>query len=122
MAKAIKCDRCGKCFDPCHMEGLMCTFRNPFFRSSEDMWHTTVARYMYDDADGYVDLCPDCAEMFEAFMSGCDIPQKINPDIYVHRTPSVSDWLKDNPVTNLKETFEKLFDDFEDDMKGKKDE
>lgn len=76
MANARKCDRCGKCFDPLHMAGMMCRFRNPVFQNSNDIREGVVGKMMLNDPDGFVDLCPECAEMFDAFMCGCDLPKK----------------------------------------------
>lgn len=76
MANARKCDRCGKCFDPLHMDGMMCRFRNPVFQTSNDIREGVAGKMMLNDPDGFVDLCPECAEMFDAFMCGCDLPKK----------------------------------------------
>lgn len=73
MANARKCDRCGKCFDPLHnMEGMMCRFRNPVFQNSNDIREGVVGKSMLNEPDAFVDLCPECAEMFDAFMHNDD--------------------------------------------------
>ena len=75
MANAKKCNRCERCFDPLKMEGMMCRFSNPIFQSSDDIRANRVgARLINDSPDAYVDLCPECAEMHEAFMCHGDIP------------------------------------------------
>lgn len=76
MANAKKCDRCEKCFDPLHMSGMMCRFKNPFFQNSNDIREGVIGKFMLSDPDAYVDLCPECAEMFEAFMCFSDLDSK----------------------------------------------
>ena len=77
MANARKCDRCEKCFDPINMTGMSCRFRNPIFQTSNDIREGVVGKLMVNDTpDAWVDLCPECAEMFEAFMCGAEPPAK----------------------------------------------
>lgn len=72
MADAKKCDRCGKCFDPYHMDGDACQFRNPVFTNSESLKEMKRAGFLYEDAgpDTWVDLCPTCSGAFVIFMNG----------------------------------------------------
>ena len=77
MANARKCNRCGKCFDPLNVAGMIGRFENPIFQSSADVREQKVSKRLIEGEapDVYVDLCPECAEMFEVFMSGCDLPE-----------------------------------------------
>lgn len=69
MANARKCDRCGKFYDPFHMEGMTCRFKNPMFQNSNDIAEGLIGKLMMNTSpDAYVDLCPGCAELFETFM------------------------------------------------------
>ena len=96
MANARKCDRCEKCFDPINMAGMSCRFRNPIFQTSNDIREGVVGKLMVNDTpDVWVDLCPECAEMFEAFMCGAEPPEKPAPDNH-----------SDTPLTDI---FESLF-------------
>ena len=75
MANAKRCDRCQRFFYPFEMDGVCCRFRNPVFQTENDIREGVIGRLMMNDSpDAYVDLCPDCAEQFEAFMCGADIP------------------------------------------------
>lgn len=77
MANAKQCDRCGKFFDPYKMNGMSCKFQNPLFQTSNDIREGVVGKLMINGSpDIYVDLCPECAELFEAFMCCCDIPKE----------------------------------------------
>ena len=73
MSKAVKCDRCLRCFDPAGTFGNMLRFKNPTVYSSVDMrggnpW--TSAPLMTDRAvDDVVDLCPQCTEEFTMFLT-----------------------------------------------------
>lgn len=45
------------------------------FRSENDIREGLYGRtLLVDSPDVMVDLCPECAELFEAFMSCCDLP------------------------------------------------
>ena len=71
MANAKKCDRCEKCFDPYEIKGMICRFRNPMFQTANNIREGVIGKLMVNDTpDAYVDLCPECAEMFETFMCG----------------------------------------------------
>ena len=73
MSKAIKCDRCGKCFDPLRYgdKSMMASFQNPIFQNSDQIKDHEVGYYLIEDSvDAYVDLCPECTRDFEAFMEG----------------------------------------------------
>lgn len=78
MANARKCDRCGKCFDPYHMKGDMCRFKNPVFQSSERMKEMKASGFLYEGSgpDAWVDLCPTCAQAFTIFMNGREQEKK----------------------------------------------
>ena len=78
MANARKCNRCERCFDPLKVEGMMGRFVNPIFQTSEDIRNNKVGARLIDaEPDAYIDLCPECAGMFEAFMCHGDIPTYI---------------------------------------------
>ena len=77
MSKAIKCNRCDKCFDPLEIDGVMCRFSNPKILSAHDI-REGVAKYLFPfGPDGWVDLCPDCTEAFEAFMNNAENAEQI---------------------------------------------
>lgn len=78
MANAIKCDRCGKCFDPYHMKGDMCRFKNPVFQNSDSLKEVKTSGFLYGDSgpDSWVDLCPACSQAFTIFMSGGELEKK----------------------------------------------
>ena len=80
MAIAKKCDRCGKCFDPFHMEGMMCRFRNPIFQNSNDIREGVIGKSMLNEPDAFIDLCPECAEMFDNFMRNDEPDKSIDDD------------------------------------------
>ena len=87
MANARKCDRCGVCFDPFEMEGMSCRFENPMFQNSHDIEEGVVGKLLINASpDNYIDLCPECAEMFEAFFSGCDLPAD-SESYYLQKPP-----------------------------------
>lgn len=75
MSKALKCDRCGCCFDPMSGDGTaeFVEFRNPIFRTAKNIKLKDIRRCLIPDApiDDPLDLCPSCAREFEAFMH-CD--------------------------------------------------
>lgn len=76
MSNAKKCDRCGKFYDPFDMEGMSCKFTNPMLQTSANIREGMIGKLMFSGSpDDYEDLCPECAELFEAFMSGADIPR-----------------------------------------------
>ena len=107
MANARKCDRCEKCFDPFGMKGMSCRFRNPVFQTSNDIREGVVGRLMVNDSsEAWIDLCPDCAEMFEAFMCGGEPPAKPKPE----KEPNVSD----TPLSDIFDTFFRIREDKKD--------
>lgn len=73
MAKAIKCDRCKRCFDPCSEDREFCSFANPIFYTSVSVQDNVYTRKMFE-SKAYpvydVDLCPECTKLFEDFMNG----------------------------------------------------
>ena len=75
MSKALKCDRCGCCFDPMSGDGTaeFVEFRNPIFRTAKNIKLKDIRRCLIPDApmDDPLDLCPSCSRAFEAFMH-CD--------------------------------------------------
>lgn len=75
MAKALQCDRCGRYFNPLQMDFTMCKFRNPVFQTRKDVNEGTIGSYLLPDEspDTWIDLCPSCAEDFEAFMGGAPL-------------------------------------------------
>ena len=73
MSKAIRCDRCGKCFDPETLGDVRvyCHFLSPSLVNGTDAKKNCVTRH-FRDSDGKellsVDLCADCTDMFIDFM------------------------------------------------------
>lgn len=79
MANVKKCDRCGKCFDPMEVEGLMCRFKNPIFQDAHSLKENVISAWLIaSNPDAWVDLCPECAELFETFMCAGDLPEDID--------------------------------------------
>ena len=72
MSKALKCDRCGCCFDPMSGDGTaeFVEFRNPIFRTAKNIKLKDIRRCLIPDAlmDDPLDLCPSCTREFETFM------------------------------------------------------
>lgn len=90
MSLAKKCDRCGVCFDPFNVEGRIGRFFNPIFQTSNDI-REQVRGQLLDETlgvDGIVDLCPNCASAFRAFMN-----RNPNPDNLPARPSLQSDML-----------------------------
>lgn len=82
MSKALKCDRCGFCFDPLVMpeKKVMVSFSNPIFRNSKDAAEHTVRITLLPKTLETVDLCPRCGELFRCFMKGCPLANNIYAD------------------------------------------
>ena len=59
MSKAIKCDRCGECFDPCIVSGK---FGRIGAYTMQDA--RTFSRNEYTFTVERIDLCPECIESF----------------------------------------------------------
>lgn len=71
MSLALKCDRCGVCFDVSNGNGFeYATFPNPTFTkvtgTDPDKYK---ARFLNEDPHMYIDLCPGCTQEFEKFMT-----------------------------------------------------
>lgn len=73
MSKALRCDRCKKCFVPEEENRPMIRFRNPALYDSKNLKNPLAPTCSYllpDEApDANLDLCPDCAMQFIKFMS-----------------------------------------------------
>ncbi len=65
MSKAVKCDRCGCCYDPCHETKETFHADRWLFQDSESL-NDCRNRRMWTD----VDLCPECTEELILFMEG----------------------------------------------------
>ena len=79
MSKAIKCDRCGTCFNPRQVEGgvTVMSFYNPKITEYNTMAANAsetkaITRFLYTDLmmDDRIDLCEKCKDDFIAFMIG----------------------------------------------------
>ena len=81
MSKALRCDRCKKCFIPEESEGTMVKFRNPVRYTAEDFKPKTIGQTIVASVssatcsyvssvppDEMVDLCPACSLAFLRFM------------------------------------------------------
>ena len=78
MSKALRCDRCKKCFVPEESEGTMVKFRNPVRYTAEDLTAKATANTIVTSVtcsyvtqappDEMVDLCPACSLLFLRFM------------------------------------------------------
>lgn len=91
MANARKCDRCGKFYDPFEMDGMLCRFQNPVFQNTHDIQEGMIGKLLMNASpDTHVDLCPECAELFEAFMCCSDLP--IDSERYLEMQQHC-DWL-----------------------------
>lgn len=72
MANALKCDRCGCCFDPKSGNAEHMSFDNPIYRNAaSNRDHARTRFYNQDDINARIDLCPSCTVAFERFMR-CD--------------------------------------------------
>ena len=74
MSHALRCDRCGRLFDPMGIFGRVLSFRNPSLHTPEDYRHpgcVTRQNFRTDiPPDGTLDFCPTCTDEFIAFMDG----------------------------------------------------
>ena len=86
MSKALRCDRCLKCFIPEESEGTMVKFRNPIRYTADDLRPKTITESFTSAVsslksggttcgyvssippDEMVDLCPACSLAFLRFM------------------------------------------------------
>ena len=76
MANALKCDRCGCCFDPNSGNAEYMSFDNPIYRNAASNRDYTRTRfYNPDDITACIDLCPSCTVAFERFMR-CDSEER----------------------------------------------
>jgi hypothetical protein len=70
MSKAIKCDRCGTCFDPGNANGMFTRFGDPVFLDSDDAKKGVFAFTLNDRLiPENTDLCPKCTYEFMEFMN-----------------------------------------------------
>ena len=63
MGKAIKCDRCGICFDPFIEKDRFMCIKSYTVRNGEEFAHKEC------DYEENVDFCPKCTKGFFDFMS-----------------------------------------------------
>ena len=63
MSKALRCDRCNKCFDP-WVEERDFTRIHSFSVQNGTNYRNNERNYYEED----VDLCPECTKLFSAFM------------------------------------------------------
>ena len=76
MSRAVKCNRCHKCFDPLDMKDgeYICTFDNPIYANREDYKNGKITDYLFNGESRLkIDLCPHCAEEYRLFMEGCNL-------------------------------------------------
>lgn len=74
MSKALKCDRCKKCFDPYMVQG------EEYFTSIRDLFCQDGRAFSNNEVsyrDEELHLCPDCSRIFSAFMA--DGPADVVP-------------------------------------------
>ena len=83
MSKAIKCNRCHTCFDPYETSGKMIRFLNPSVYDCNNLRELTRGIRMFSDVavDEVIDLCPECAARFQAFMFLGDGTKNTNADM-----------------------------------------
>lgn len=74
MSKALKCDRCKKCFDPYSVEGEFANIRELYYRDPKSIQNNEVT---YRD-DG-LDLCPDCTRSFTDWLVNADSQKTQGP-------------------------------------------
>ena len=65
MSKAIKCDRCKRCFDPYKEPGDFARIENYVLRNASQYYNNECSYH-----DDEIDFCPDCANAFAIFMKG----------------------------------------------------
>lgn len=75
MSKALKCDRCDKCFIPENTTGAMMKFRNPAIYEAKNLSNPLAPTCTYflpeETPDAALDLCPECTTAFILFMHKC---------------------------------------------------
>ena len=73
MANAMKCDKCGKLFDPMNIgKAFIARIRNPIFQNEQDKRKGTVGFFLINDEyaqDVYIDFCPECTVDFIKFLN-----------------------------------------------------
>lgn len=86
MSEAIRCNRCGECFDPNELKYDAVRFTNPVVYDGENYRKTKIKGYMvkllketpyFDDR---IDLCPKCTWYFKKFMAGYNFMIQLDPD------------------------------------------
>lgn len=65
MSKAIKCDRCGCCFDPERIRNAFTVMTEVFSIGPE-----SYKKHAVDDRMERAELCPSCSVIFRDFMDG----------------------------------------------------
>lgn len=83
MSQALKCDRCGVCFDPLSGKNEeFIWFYNPHFHSGNSIREHKKTRLWNDHGsdEDKIDLCPSCTRAFEKFMK-CDEVFTVKTDI-----------------------------------------
>ena len=72
MSKALRCDRCNKCFVPEEAVGAMMRFRNPAIYEAKNIENPLAPTCTYflpkEAPDANLDLCPLCTTAFVLFM------------------------------------------------------
>ena len=65
MSKALKCDRCGLCFDPNSASQEYTGIKDLLFIDARD--HKD---HKYSSRNEELNFCPYCTELFKTFMKG----------------------------------------------------
>ena len=79
MSRALKCNRCGQCFDAHSARGYLIKFENPkVWEPNADRYKAISIRFDSElDPDEFLDLCPQCSAAFAMFMNNTVITQMI---------------------------------------------
>jgi len=117
MSKAIKCDRCKKCFDPFEND-------DPYIHI-EDLTFAKRGNAEYETCDYILrypkfDLCPECSEQFETWVTVND--RELSRKDYEKIIDKVTLMDPSEPSETVrkerKKLFMNLFDDYLDNSKS----
>jgi len=107
MSKALKCNRCGCCFDPeSNPDAEIVNFWNPTYTKGNDYFDNIefIESVMFKSGSRRIDLCPACARDFSAFMK-CET----KPVIDVSRENEIKKYLEE--IELLKNEIDRLTDE-----------
>ena len=71
MSKALKCDRCGVCFDPYAVKSDITSIRETMFQDANQYKNR---EYGYFEEE--MNFCPECTKLFRKFLHGTQLVEK----------------------------------------------